>query len=342
MRIFLGKAFCVLCLASLVLSSAFHAEARDVELAVDRGKGAQDCPTEEGLWRAIELVGSAPSVERPDGVLRIHVRIDRADGVYRAEIRASGRKTGIRTLKVPGGTCEALTDAVAVTLALLMDREIREPEPQPDPEPEEPSKPEPPAEPTVPAQEPPPEPSPPPPPELSSKVPSPPVHYGIAVGGALTHGLPETLSGLADAELWGRKDWLLVGVGGFWGPTREVKLDPGAVDVRLVGARLRGCGRIWGEYDGWHGAVCAEGVVGQLRGEGKGFAEDRAQRRPWYGLGASARVGGGIHGPLGWAVTGGVLAPLQRESFSVDNVGEAYETDRVTFFFGPQLSLLIL
>jgi hypothetical protein len=37
-----------------------------------------------------------------------------------------------------------------------------------------------------------------------------------------------------------------------------------------------------------------------------------------------------------------VLAPLQRESFSVDNVGEAYETDRVTFFFGPQLSLLIL
>ena len=308
-------------------------EAQEAEVTVDRALGAEQCPDAQALQLAIERVGVVPEGPRPDGELRLHVSIGPTGGGFRAEIRATGRKTGVRTLDVPGD-CDALTDAVAVTLALLLDRELRDSEPDPQPLPPEPE----PADP-LPA----PVANPPQPsarePVLPTAAPPPSSRWqgGVTLGGGVTHGLPHGWSGMPDGELWVRDDAYSLALGGFWAPTRTVSFAPGTVEVRLLGGRVRGCGLAWGTWEGVHLGGCVEGVVGQLRGRGDGFATNRTQQRPWYALGASVSGGGPIHGTVGWAFGAGVLAPVQRESFSVDRVGRAYEADAVAFFAGPSL-----
>jgi hypothetical protein len=147
---------------------------------------------------------------------------------------------------------------------------------------------------------------------------------------------------MATGGLWARKDRFNVGVDGFWAPTRPAELDPGTVDVRMLGVRFRACGRVSGTWKGLYLAGCGEAAMAQLQGQGRAYATNRVQRRPWYALGVSTRVGGLVAGPVEWAVSAGVLAPLQRETFSVDRVGQAYETDALTFFVGPLLSMQIL
>jgi hypothetical protein len=333
-------------IASAVIFGSAQAqsvEVGDAEVTIERADGADDCPGADGFKRAIERVGPQPEGPRPSGSLTLEVRIERVGEDYRAEIRAHGRKSGLRTLEVPGPTCAALTDAVAVTLAILMDREIRE-EPA-----TEPSSIEPPGEPEPPRDTPPvadrpktedpanPEPS----VRAVDSLPSS-TGLGVSLGGAMTHGLPLGWSGMAAGAFWVRNKRLDVAVGGFWAPTQPADLDPGHVDVRMLGAQFRACGRFWGRWKGLHLAGCAEAAMAQLQGQGRGYATERVQRRPWYALGASARVGAPIVESFEWAFSAGVLAPLQRESFSVDRVGQAYETDAVTFFAGPQLLVQIL
>lgn len=330
----------VLLSSVLAAAPAWSVEVGDAEVTVERAEGASDCPGEDGFKKAIERVGTQPEGPRPSGSLTLDVRIQRVGDDYRAEIHARGRKTGLRTLEVPGPTCSALTDAVAVTLAILMDREIRE---DAEPLPEEPPKPEPvptaapivdqppPVEPTKPARS--------GRPRASSPIST---GLGLSLGGAMTHGLPLGWSGMATGGFWVRHDRLDVGVSGFWAPAKEAELEPGSVDVRLLGVQLRACGRVWGQWQRLHLAGCAEAAMAQLQGQGQGYATDRVQRRPWYALGASARLGMPILGPIEGAISAGVLAPLQQESFSVDRVGQAYETDVITFFVGPQLLVQIL
>lgn len=324
---------------------AGHARAADLgdaTLSVSRGPGAETCPDDEGLRLAVERVGT--QVDRTsEGSLDLHVRVERDGARFRATIRASGRKTGVRELDVPGETCEPLTDAVAVTLALLMDRELREDSAEtkePSAAPPEPKSEEPAAatgdvresirpERRLPKR-------------AAAPSPGPPTRLGFALDGSLTQGLPDGWSMMAAAGLDIRSGFWSVGAAGFWTPSRRLELSPGEVEVRLAGLRLRGCGRIWGEWAALYASGCIEGAMAQLRGEGMGFATDRVQRRPWYGLGASLRAGGPISGPVGWELGAGVLGSLQRESFSVDDVGEAYETQALTFFAGPQVFVYFL
>lgn len=350
----LGAAARAACVVLLAVSSVRAIEVGDAQVVVERGAGAELCPGEAGVKRAIERVGTMPEGPRPLGSLRLHVRMERMGEDYRAKIRAEGRKTGTRTLDVPGPGCSALTDAVAVTLALLMDREIREAslEPEQDPLPEPTvQEPEPAGEPEREMPEPVESstaeealaPAPAPAPRAAfrpSSVES--ARLVLHLGGAVTHGLPLDTSAMVNGGVTVRQGWLGVGAEGFWGPTRSAELPPGQVNVRLAGVRLRGCGRVWGDFDALHVSGCAEAALAQLRGEGQGFATDRVQRRPWYALGLSARAGGPIAGPVAWTMTAGLLAPLQQESFSVDRIGLAYETDVVTWFAGPGVALQIL
>ena len=339
---------CTLAASLSVALPSSASQVGDAELIVERGPGALACPDAPGLEDAIERVGAVPEGERPSGDLELHVQIVRTDQGYRAVIRASGRKSGVRTLDLPGPSCDALTEAVAVTLAILMDREIREPEPdepptpptppeQPEePSPEEPASPEPTSEPAEP-----PAPSAPPPSHAAAPTASH-TDLGLMLGSHATHGLPEGWSGLILGGAYVRTEALDVSLSGFWAPSRTVEYVSGYVDVRLLGLRLSGCGRLVGSWSAVHMAGCAEGAFAQLQGEGHGFATDRVQRRPFYALGGSVRIGGPLLGAAQWTVTVGLLAPLQSESFSVDRIGTAYESDAITFFAGPQVFVPIL
>ncbi len=90
----------------------------------------------------------------------------------------------------------------------------------------------------------------------SSDETSLPAKFGVTVGGDITHGLPDGISGLVNAGLYARVWRAHLQLGGFWTPTRSVELKPGIVEVRLRGFQLQGRGRVWGEYDDFYAGAC--------------------------------------------------------------------------------------
>ena len=75
--------------------------------------------------------------------------------------------------------------------------------------------------------------------------------------------------------------------------------------------------------------ACARAAAGQYRGEGDGYPTTAAVRLPWMAAGGGLRVGGIWGNRLLWGVSGLLLIPIRRQTFSVDNAGVAYESAAV-------------
>src|SRR4051812_35338133 len=97
--------------------------------SVSRGVGAEECPDAAALSRRIDHIrGRTENTERTTYNVRF---TRRADG-FAAEIRTGEGNGSVRLLKARGATCEALAQATAVTLSLLLDSGvITEVEPPP-------------------------------------------------------------------------------------------------------------------------------------------------------------------------------------------------------------------
>jgi len=247
-------------------------------------------------------------------------------------------------LRAMGPGCEDLAEALAVSLALILDGTMA-------PSLEPIDTPAPPAD--DPAEPPPPPPrekrEPPPPAPVVAPVPAPvanrpPRHVWFATGGALTVGLPGDLSGAVTVRLGAEYGRLSLVGGAFGAPTQSFESGPGSVDVRLLGATLHACGRFAGDADGLRADACAGGGGGELHGWGH-YHEAGEASRPWYALGGAFAVRGPIVGPLGWALTGSLLAPLAKERFSVTVETKpevVYATRDVAFLGGFELQVRFL
>jgi hypothetical protein len=122
-----------ICAVVLVGAPASAEQQPATSLTVHRTDAAQSCPDERGLIAAIDGVGSPQPGRAQDAPLSLDVSLDVDEhGHFRATIEASGRKSGRRVLTGRGNECGPLVDALAVTLALLMDREISQPAPKAD------------------------------------------------------------------------------------------------------------------------------------------------------------------------------------------------------------------
>ena len=261
-----------------------------------RDSSAEDCLPAPALASAVRAQLRAPRKAAASVVVSVSVSRD-AD-YYAGIIRVDGSTSGTRELRVPGPGCAALNEALVVTLALIFDEEANPPLPVLAPPPL--------ARPTAPAKE--------------------PHTLALGVGASLVQGLPHALSGALNGELELSTAAFSTAVGAFWTPTRHLEFGPGFVDIQLIGGQARACRFLW--HDGTESprfAVCAEGLLGQLHGYGRNFTAGQAQYRPWWSLGPSVWLGSRLHAPLGWAVRGIVLFPLQRDGFGVDGInGEAY------------------
>jgi hypothetical protein len=84
-------------------------------------------------------------------------------------------------------------------------------------------------------------------------------------------------------------------------------------------------------------------VAGEIRGTGRGYdGYTRSVGRPWLGMGAGARAGGPIAGPLGWTGSLSLLSPLTDEEFTVEGVpGAAYAPSPVAGIASVGLRLSI-
>jgi hypothetical protein len=269
---------------SSALAAPLSAEIRVIDASVG-------CPDARELHATVErILQRSLSPTLPADTVFASVRFRQAGTGFEALVHLTGAKQGERTLTDTGGSCAPLAQAVAVTLALLVDNAPA---------------------PTVPPAE----------PSFRSQG-------AVSLGLGPVLGLLPSASLALDATLQLIGPRWSVHAGGFTLLPRDAELGPGRVSVRLYSAHGMVCRRVWGgsslRLDG-----CAAGAAGWLSGQGEGYPISSQAGFVWSSLGAAVRLGGPIGSRWLWAVSTEGLVPLGQHRFSVGNLGVAYRSARV-------------
>jgi hypothetical protein len=318
-----GHALVLGLVAWLVASEVWAAEFSGGSIVVERAETAAECPDEASLVRATLALGTLPAAASPP--LNVEVAFRHEPTGYVAQITATGRTEGVREVTKDGDTCAPLAEAVSVVLAVLFDLAPRVEEPAP-------------------ARAPVPPPSPPVETPLGPGVIDEPrpsrssLGAGVEAGaayGLLGGALVGTLGG-AVRPRWGH--WELA-AGALWAPGRTVDYSPGTVSLSLVAGRAEGCGWLRDSARRPDLGLCAGFLAGALRGHGRGFREEGSAVDAWLAL--EAGVAGRWPLSSNFALRLGIslLVPTRKQSFSVKELGSAYESSPVAGVaeLGPEL-----
>lgn len=313
------------------------------KLVVVRAPEANDCPDAPALATAVENQMQRPALDlTSDASLTTtyEVQIARSADGYEASIRSGDF---IRNLTAPGSSCTELSDALALTLAILLDNEASNAEIVDVPAP--PAELSPPVELPLPAELP----LPPDvpalllrqtPPRQTVRLAKPTRTWGLG----LTGGIAETVGFLApfsvawSGGVWFRYQTVSVRTGVFAIPSLVIDTKgPGVVETNLVTGHLRGCRQFPVKLPYFHFAFCGESFVGSVHAEGRQFSQNRAGNKPWVALGAGLSFQGPLVGPLAWALHGALVVPVVSQRFT------AHPTDApaVTLFEPPKIAGLL-
>jgi hypothetical protein len=274
----------------------------DADVSVTRmQEDAAGCPDADEL-RRLATAARVPSATPPAHAYR--VSFERSDGVYRAHVvDETARRT--RSLEDKGPGCAPLGQAMAVVLATMWGSERDETA----------SLPAAPPAPVVPV-------------DRAVSRPTPRSTTGarwiLGAGAGLSAAIvrPAAPVLLVDAAL--DRSPLAIGIGGFWIPPQRLGLAPGAVDVQLAAATVRGCAFAWTET---RLGVCGCVLAGALQAVASGFDTNTQKTRPWLAAGLEAFVDGPLPvALLRYRAAAGAIVPLHAEAFSVAGVGSAYDT----------------
>jgi hypothetical protein len=305
---------CLLCLLALdLISSPAAAAAR---LSLSRAAQAMDCPDSASLAGSVERILGRPVFAAEPGQPPVFVEVsftrDGAD--YEGSVRLVGAKEGVRVLRDPGPGCGALAEAMAVTVALLLDNEPRRAASPASPPPVS-------AAPPTPAS------AAPPPPEAPLAGDPLRAEAWLTAGGAL--GQVGAASAALGAEaLVGRRRLGSLALGGLWITPREQPLGPGSVRVSLTSGYLRACASV-AEIGSAQASICGGPEVGLLSGDSSGFRVRSPATMTWVALGLGAQLNGELGARLLWGLRASAVVPVRQQSFSVAFVGVGYESQAV-------------
>ncbi len=299
---------------------------------VSRGPGAEGCPDAATLANAVSSALGRPGLAAATpGASGVHTAFDvtfeRLPTMrgFSAVLRATGRRSGERTLSEPGDDCAGLGEALATMLVIVLDPRTTA------------------VTIDVPASPPlavPPEEGPTPDEEGAPRVlpaaSGSTLRVSAGAGLALTQGLlPEPAGAVrADVGLRGRAPFLLA-PGLLYAPEQSRALPPGEVSVSLLSGALAGCYLPFDRHRDRSAlprlALCVVPMAGALRGIGRGYETPRSVSRPWVAIGAEARLEGDLVGPVGWTFGGAALLPITREKLAVTGLGLVHDPPVVAF-----------
>ncbi len=303
-------------------------------LLVARESNAADCPDATELALAVERQMQRPALdptndESTGPVYAVHIERS-ADG-YAATIQ-SGDLT--RDLSDPGFTCTELGDALALTLAILLDNE-----PSPSPSPSPSPAPKPPAwvPPTA--------------KQNTVRVVKPihPWNVGISGGIAESAGFLTPFSFAVMGDVWVRYRAASVGVGVFAIPfATENNTKTTAVTMQLMTGTLHGCGMLVGKPSVINFSLCGQSFFGLVHGEGRGYSVNRAGTRPWFALGTMGSLEGQFSRRLGWSIRLTIAVPVVTQRFTarrtdgtgvdtLDTTITLFEPEKLAGFLGAGL-----
>ena len=296
-----------------MLALASHAAAQPVPLSVSHGPGADDCPDALDLLARIERIrGAPPRVDQP--AYRVAFTRDAA-GLH--AVISSSESAGERLLDDAALQCSALAQATAVSLALLFDADARArgtarlsavtPAATPSVTPASTA---PQASAAAYGQ-----------PDLSA-----PRASTALAGGALL-GVPRPLAAAFGLELGLDNGRFGLRVAAHYAVPPDLDFASGEVREALLAGSLEGCFAAWSSA-GLRLEGCAGGILGALRAEAEGYAEDRRRTRLWSALAFDARFGL-VPDPLGASLELALLVPLRRQDFAIDGAGVAYASEPV-------------
>jgi hypothetical protein len=299
------------CLALLALGLTRQARAAEVagaSLVVEHSPAANDCPDAAQLASAVLKLGSPPASAREPLAIAVYFEA-RPDG-YVARIEATGREQGERVLETPGTSCEALAQATAVALAILIDLlPAREAPPAAAP-PKATAAPA--CAPSGPA---------PPPPALR-----PSFHLGLGLDWALAYGLlGSNFSAATDLALRGSYGSVGFELSGLTSTPHYELVAPGLIRLNLFAGQALGC--FWlGEAERRAIGACAGLGLGSLTGHARGYDTDDSAARLWTAAIASLNARFPVSGRWGCVVALSALVPLRSQAFLVEPEGRGFHS----------------
>lgn len=281
-----------------------RAQATAATLVVTRGPGAEDCPTAEGLAEQVRAISAGRALQtnlQQPSATWVYLELSHDLGRYTAFLQTRGRQQGSRTLSDVSANCASLSDAVAVTLALLLD------EGQP------PS----PATPGSALREP-------------SSTPRPSrreTHHALSLGGGATLGL---LAETAPAASAGFDTWLgphlRLGIGAGGTLPQRVQYLQGYTELRLSWGYARACALAARTRSGLELSFCAAPLLGALSGAGKRYDFSAKKRWLWAALAGGPEITGPLSLPSFWWASVMAIAPLTLRGFAITVDGERHDT----------------
>jgi hypothetical protein len=327
---------------ALLAPRTARAEAPLPDLVVHRTEDTADCPDSAALAARVDrhmkrpalrprTDGGTPGKDRPS----LDVQIYRSEAGYTAVVQ-TGEKT--RQITDKGATCRGLADAMAITLAILLDTEVPPPPPEPAllPEPA-PTVPFAPIAPAIPLVD-----------EKATATPTPtesapiepftapPRMFRVVAGAGAT-----AATGLLTRLALGGTGHVGLGIGRVFSveagflvlPTQTVtyagKVKGAAtsaaptVDLELTSALFRLCATARLLTEETRAGLCAGALVGTIRGEGHGFVTNQSATDPWIAGNLGAILEQTLFWRLSLVTRATVYVPILRRSFTVDNVDAA-------------------
>ncbi len=294
-------------------------------LAVKNPPSMASCVDETALGARIRSqLSNAASPEPALRTVKLDVAIQRTLTTLVADLRMSGRAGGTR--QIEAARCEGLTEALAVTLAMILDQDAKESRvaPAASPVPAASAAPAVSAEQNVSAR----------PADVAARsavVPTtqaaeakpvearrneaaPPqgaVSQGFRLG--VDHELRAWFGGgygsssswvLEAGGAYAYRAWAMQ-LGAFYQPKRETALGVGRLELTAVGGVAEGCRRFGGD---WRFVPCVRATLGMERAAGSGFDHSSPQRMlvgsvgPTLGVESGSRWVAGLEliGQLGW------------------------------------------
>lgn len=276
-------------------------------LIVTRGEGAQDCPDSAALAERVRAVAGANVVSAEPGTAAfqtwVQVAIARSFYGYGAQISTSGLHHGSRTLEDVGPSCANLADAIAVTLAIILDPYAGAPPPRA----------------AAPAEV--------PMPRAAQKAKPPsdaprPSWFFLAAGAGVTlnvldHAMPAlaVTAGLRLSASWS------LSLGGGYVFSDTVNSPGGEVELSLAYVDFGACGRALGEGGKAQLNWCLTTMLGSLRGSGQGYDNEYSKSSAWFSVGVGPEVVFPIARSFSWILTAEAVLPLVRSGFDVQTAG---------------------
>ena len=262
-------------------------------LGVERAPAALDCPSAERLTAAVEaIVGRSLASSEDSSKVQVQVQFSRSDQGHEAHLRLSGAREGERVLRDDAQSCEALADAVAVTVALLFDPAIEPPPPR-------------------------------------SRAPLPPARPALNgwLGGRFGLGFgvlggSTWIAGGTVGVSWGARTWFELGAA--TSGTRALAFGSGVVRVRLRYAELSGFHSFTPGDLQFGPALSILGGV--TSGVGEGYATTTSASLAYLALAGGGRAQLRLAGRLLLSVRTELVIPLQSQVFSVAYAGAAYRS----------------